>query len=209
MMAPGMHDGFPFPIREASGLWDGADFTVDPGTVCGPGTRYPVGMTIQQMAQLYWRAKAYKLTVSCAASNYGVSDYSTAFNDMTWEELDTPGSNLGYYQIGQPEDTTQNYPEDQPDNNVPWMLILAVYQVNTGQAIPESQIPPAPGTMEGTHGYGYMIQYAQPWMLRLFEYGAMRVGVDYYPSIELTLMPRPDGPVCGSVSVASSEVAHA
>src|SRR5208282_5657142 len=82
MLAPAEHNGFPFPIREAVATWNGTDFTVDQATVCGPGTRYPVGMTIQQMAQLYWRAKVFKLTASCTANSYGVAAYSTAFNNF-------------------------------------------------------------------------------------------------------------------------------
>jgi hypothetical protein len=207
MIAPGVHNAFPFPIREASGTWDSVDYTVDQATVCGPGTRYPVAMTIQQMAQLYWRAKSFTLASSCAASLYGVAYYSTAFEDITWPTLVTPGANLEYYQIGQPEDTQQLYPGSQADNGVPWMVVVPVYQVFDGQppmsiSLPASGYFSAPGGEEGT-----MSEVAAAWMLRLFEYGALRSGSDYYPSIELTLMQPLLGDTCGSVGLRSLESA--
>jgi len=133
--------------------------------------------------------------------------YSTAFEDITWPTLVTPGANLEYYQIGQPEDTQQLYPGSQADNGVPWMVVVPVYQVFDGQppmsiSLPASGYFSAPGGEEGT-----MSEVAAAWMLRLFEYGALRSGSDYYPSIELTLMQPLLGDTCGSVGLRSLESA--
>jgi hypothetical protein len=202
MMAPGARTGFPFPIVTGM-IWAGSDYTADQATVCGSGTRYPVGMTLQQMARLYWRAKVYKLTVSCAASNYSVTAFETAFTDLTWAELDTPSDNLEYYQIGQGEDTPQGYPEDQPDNDVPWVLVLPVYQVNNTDPIAGFEV-----TLESPPlGIAVMTEGAPAWMLRLFEYGALVVDGVYYPSIELTLVPSVDnGGQCGRVDMICTYV---
>ncbi len=201
MIAPGMHDGFPFPIGNGI-VWDGSDYTADQATACGPGTRYPVGMTLQQMAQLYWRAKSYKFTSGCAASNYGVTAFGTSFTDMTWPELDTPGgTDLTYYQIGQPEDTPQLFPESQPDLDVPWMLVLPVYQVFQTGAIAQLSVTPLEGLDSFTE---YMFESAVAWTLRLFEFGALVAGGIYYPSLELTLIPPVgDGAPCGAVELSS------
>jgi hypothetical protein len=204
MMAPGFHNGFPFPIYEAVGTWDGTDFTADQTKVCGPGTRYPVGMSIQQMAELYWRAKAFKLTSSVATSSYGVADFSnTTFPDMDYAELNTPAANLEYYQIGQedPSDVPQLYPDGQLDDDVPWVLVLPVYQVNDTGPISNTE---QDGMIPGSGDPWQMVSGASPLELRLFEYGALYSGTMYYPSIELTLKPSAGGPVVGAIGLSSS-----
>jgi hypothetical protein len=208
MMAPASHNGFPFPIREASAIWDGTDYTADQTTVCGPGTRYPLGMTIQQMAQLYWRAKAYKLTASFASSTYGVATYSASFDDTAWPDLDTPDDTLEYYQARYPGlDEVQTYPNSQPDNDIPWMIVVPVYQVFNGVA-PASMTSPPSGYFYTPSGgsEGNLNQQSPAWMLRLFEYGALRIDSTYYPSIELTLTSSGSGS-CGCVTLVSTEEA--
>jgi hypothetical protein len=211
MIAPAAHSGFPFPIADATGLWDGSDYSADQSKVCGPGTRYPQGMTIQQMAQLYWRAKSYKLTASCTASSYSVADYSTAFADMTWPELDTPeSSGWEYYQINAVSaDSPQPYPAAQPDNDTPWMIVVPVYQIFDTDSIAATSIPSDGSSMRGANGTGFMTQSATAWMLRLFQYGALKIGTTYYPSIELSLVPPLDGGPLGTVSLSSYEGASA
>jgi hypothetical protein len=205
MIAPVEHDGFPFPIREATSTWDGADFTVDQATTCGPGTRFPCGMTLEQMVQLYWRAKAFKLTASASASKYGVTSFGRSFDDLSWNELDTPTSGLEYYQMGvSPEDTPLLYPNGQMDHDVPWVIVVPAYQIFDTQGLATVTIPT---TYSG--GTGEMVEAGAALELRLFEFGAMRIGASWYPSIELTLQPASGaGYPCGVLGLFSSSEAN-
>lgn len=201
LTAPVMHDGFPWPIPEAL-IWDGSDFTVDPSTVCGSGTRYPVAMTYQQMVALYWRAKAFSIAMSAATSDYGVADYSQAFLDTVWGTYPTePPPN--WSTIGDPEDTFIGFPANSIPDDVPQPLVLPVYQPYLGPVGPSSHT----GTLyNGPSLFGQMNQAAVAWRIVLFEYGARQAAGDYYPSIELSLLTPPGagGPL-GSISLYSSE----
>lgn len=71
--SPGMRNGFPFVVvkhaedGEPISLWDGTTFgpfgtpsksSTEDIRVYGPGTDNPVGMTLLELSELYWRVKA-------------------------------------------------------------------------------------------------------------------------------------------------------
>jgi hypothetical protein len=120
----GYRTGFPFPLRHrsANGLpfeaWDGStlDITGVPtassgADVYGIGTGHPVGLTISQMAELFWRVR--KLRVDFDYTTYwdsggGSGSYSGSglespmmnppHGEVTFEAgLIREGSNMGHY----------------------------------------------------------------------------------------------------------------
>lgn len=87
----GFRTGFPFPLRTKSisgapfEAWDGSTLSgFEPAAssgaeVYGPGTRRPIGLTIGQLAFLFWRIKILHYTYDCTVNWLdGAEDPQTA-----------------------------------------------------------------------------------------------------------------------------------
>jgi hypothetical protein len=188
LLAPVLRNGFPFAIPDdVTGgvtLWDGSDFTVNLALVCGPGTRFPTGMTLAQMTKLYWRAKKFTLTATAATSNYGIESLDFTYQDTVWPDMTSSPDPIPLYQTGT-DDSSQAYPADQLNADVPYPLVLPVYRLETGSPPPSPETPPIPPTMASPGG-GVAEQGGTPFVVRLFQYGAVKYMDAYYPSIEIS-----------------------
>ncbi|MDE1170317.1 MAG: hypothetical protein PW734_03770 [Verrucomicrobium sp.] len=58
---------FPFCVLPASGLWDPTSSTLPAGYV-GPGTYYPVGLSLADAMRWYWQAKTWQAAAAFAFS---------------------------------------------------------------------------------------------------------------------------------------------
>ena len=183
-MAPGMGNGFPFVIGQQDAIW-GGDLTQNPLTVCGPGTPFPIGMTLQQMMQLYWRALAWDFNLTAKASDYGSTILGIPLENLVFGDIITPTdpTALTLYYQNSIDSGVVPYNTDSVDNGMPYPLLQAVCQQWPGSA-PSGQSN-GPTLVEGNY---YTLGAAGPaWSVTLFQHGALQIGQDYYPSIEIAL----------------------
>lgn len=68
---------FPFCVPPASGIWDGTGF---PGPAeVGPGTLYPLGVSLETAMRWYWKAKTWHVASDLVLSGTQ-ADYPFAFS---------------------------------------------------------------------------------------------------------------------------------
>lgn len=112
----GCRNGFPFPIRELAEdgetfkKWDGS--TVYEGTasrsdskqvtVYGPKTIYPLGFTLLELAELYWRVKTLKVSYTWkrteTSGGYSIGNYNVpSATDVVTADVSFPAVAGNWY----------------------------------------------------------------------------------------------------------------